>query len=135
MSAYGMNVRINAPLDQALDQAKAALSEQGFGILTEIDVAATLKTKLGVDVPAQVILGACNAPLASQGLQIEPDLGLLLPCNVVVRADESGQTLVSALNPEIMISVTDRPQLQPIAADAKARLQNVLAALADDQHR
>ncbi len=79
MPAYGMSVRIDAPLDQALDRARAALSHQGFGILTEIDVAATLKAKLDVDVPPQIILGACNAPLARQGLQIEPDLGLLLP--------------------------------------------------------
>lgn len=135
MSAYGMSARIDAPLDQALDRARAALSEQGFGILTEIDVAATLKAKLGVEVPPQVILGACNAPLAREGLQTEPDLGLLLPCNVVVRVDESGQTLVSALNPEIMVSVTGRLELQPIAADAKARLQNALGALAGDEHR
>ena len=133
MSAYGMSVRIDAPLDQALDRARAALAEQGFGILTEIDVAATLKTKLGVDVPAQVILGACNAPLAREGLQIEPDLGLLLPCNVVVRVDESGQTLVSALNPEIMVAVPGRPELGPIAADAKARLQKALGAIAGEQ--
>ena len=130
MSDYGMSVRIDAPLDQALELARAALGEQGFGILSEIDVAATLKAKLGVDVAPQVILGACNAPLAREGLQIEPNLGLLLPCNVVVRADESGQTLVSALNPEIMVSVPGRPELQPIAADAKDRLQKALASIA-----
>ncbi len=91
----------------------------------------TLKAKLDVDVPPQVILGACNAPLARQGLQIEPDLGLLLPCNVVVRTDDSGQTLVSSLNPEIMVSVPGRPELEPIATDAKTRLQSALAAVAD----
>ncbi|MDP9444523.1 MAG: DUF302 domain-containing protein [Actinomycetota bacterium] len=128
-----MSVRIDATLEQALDRTRAALAEQGFGILTEIDVAATLKEKLDVDVPPQVILGACNAPLAREGLQIEPDLGLLLPCNVVVRTNDSGQTLVSSLNPEIMVSVPDRPELQPIAADAKARLQNALAAVADNR--
>ena len=99
MADFGMSVRVDAPLDQALERTRAALADQGFGILTEIDVAATLKAKLDVDVPPQVILGACNAPLARQGLQIEPDLGLLLPCNVVVRTDDDGQTLVSALNP------------------------------------
>ena len=130
MSDYGMRVRIDATIEEALDRTRAALAEQGFGILTEIDVAATLKEKLDVDVPPQVILGACNAPLAREGLQIEPDLGLLLPCNVVVRTDGSGQTLVSSLNPEIMVSVPGRPELQPIAADAKARLQNALAAVA-----
>lgn len=133
MSDYGMSVRIDATIEEALDRTRAALAEQGFGILTEIDVAATLKEKLDVDVPPQVILGACNAPLAREGLQIEPDLGLLLPCNVVVRTDDSGQTLVSSLNPEIMVSVPDRPELQPIAADAKARLQNALAAVADNR--
>ena len=130
MTDYGLSVRVDAPLDQALERARAALGEQGFGILTEIDVAATLEAKLGVDVAPQVILGACNAPLAREGLQIEPDLGLLLPCNVVVRTDESGQTLVSALNPEIMVSVSGRPELEPIAADAKDRLQKVLDSLA-----
>ncbi len=118
------------PAPRRSQSQRAALAEQGFGILTEIDVAATLKAKLDVDVPPQVILGACNAPLARQGLQIEPDLGLLLPCNVVVRTDDSGQTLVSSLNPEIMVSVPGRPELEPIAADAKTRLQNALAAVA-----
>ena len=132
MTDYGMSVRIDAPLDQALERARAALGEQGFGILTEIDVAATLKAKLGVDVAPQVILGACNAPLAREGLLIEPNLGLLLPCNVVVRTDESGQTLVSALNPEIMVSVPGRPELEPIAADAKERLQKALASIAEN---
>ncbi|MDP9496118.1 MAG: DUF302 domain-containing protein [Actinomycetota bacterium] len=125
-----MSVRIDAPLHQALERTRVALAEQGFGILTEIDVAATLKAKLDVEVPPQVILGACNAPLAREGLQIEPDLGLLLPCNVVVRTDDSGQTLVSSLNPQIMVSVPGRPELEPIAADAKLRLQNALAAVA-----
>ena len=134
MSDYGMSVRIDASMEEALDRTRAALAEQGFGILTEIDVAATLKAKLDVDVAPQVILGACNAPLAREGLQIEPNLGLLLPCNVVVRTDEqSGQTLISSLNPEIMVSVPGQPQLQPIAADAKARLQSVLDTVAGKQ--
>ncbi|RBY98108.1 ABC transporter [Blastococcus sp. TF02-8] len=126
-----MSVHVNAPLDEALERTRAALADQGFGILSEIDVAATLKAKLDVDVPPQIILGACNAPLARQGLQIEPDLGLLLPCNVVVRTDDDGQTLVSALNPELMVTVPGRPELEPIAADAKARLQEALRAVAD----
>ncbi len=133
MTDFSMSVRVDAPLEQALERTRAALAEQGFGILTEIDVAATLKAKLDVDVPPQVILGACNAPLARQGLQIEPDLGLLLPCNVVVRTDDDGQTLVSSLNPEIMVSVPGRPELEPIAADAKTRLQQALNAVANGQ--
>ena len=133
MADYGMSMRLDAPMDQVLDRVRAALAEQGFGILTEIDVAAPLQAKLGVEVPPQVILGACNAPLAREGLRIEPDLGLLLTCNVVVRADATGQTLVSALNPEIMVSVPGRPELEPIAADAKTRLQRALAAVAGEQ--
>ena len=131
MADFGMSVRVDAPLDLSLERTRAALADQGFGILTEIDVAATLKAKLDVDVAPQIILGACNAPLAREGLQIEPDLGLLLPCNVVVRTDEDGQTLVSALNPELMVTVPDRPELKPIAADAKARLQEALRTVAD----
>lgn len=131
MADFGMSVHVDAPLDEALERTRTALADQGFGILTEIDVAATLKAKLDVDVPPQIILGACNAPLARQGLQIEPDLGLLLPCNVVVRTDDDGRTLVSALNPELMVTVPGRPELEPIAADAKARLQEALRAVAD----
>jgi len=131
MADYGMSVRVDAPLEQALERTRAALAEQGFGVLTEIDVAATLKAKLDVDVPPQIILGACNAALARQGLQIEPDLGLLLPCNVVVRVDETGQTLVSALDPELMVSVPGRPELQPVASEARTRLLTALRTVAD----
>jgi len=130
MSAFGMSVRLDVPLAEALERARTALADQGFGILTEIDVAATLRAKLGVEVAPQVILGACNAPLAREGLRIEPDLGLLLPCNVVVRVDEDGTTLVSALDPELLVSVPGRPELEPIAAEAKTRLQAALAAIA-----
>ena len=130
MTAIGMSVRLDVPLDEALQRARTALADQGFGILTEIDVAATLQAKLGVEVAPQVILGACNAPLAREGLRIEPDLGLLLPCNVVVRVDQDGTTLVSALDPELLVSVPGRPELEPIAAEAKTRLQSALAAIA-----
>ena len=130
MTAIGMSVRLDVGLDEALQRTRTALADQGFGILTEIDVAATLQAKLGVEVAPQVILGACNAPLAREGLRIEPDLGLLLPCNVVVRVDQDGATLVSALDPELLVSVPGRPELEPIAAEAKARLQTALAAIA-----
>ena len=130
MTTIGMSVRLDLPLDEALQRARTALAEQGFGILTEIDVAATLQAKLGVEVGPQVILGACNAPLAREGLRIEPDLGLLLPCNVVVRVDQDGTTLVSALDPELLVSVPGRPELEPIAAEAKTRLQAALATIA-----
>ena len=130
MTAIGMSVRLDVGLDEALQRTRTALADQGFGILTEIDVAATLQAKLGVEVAPQVILGACNAPLAREGLRIEPDLGLLLPCNVVVRVADDGTTLVSALDPELLVSVPGRPELEPIAAEAKARLQTALAAIA-----
>ena len=130
MSAFGMSVRLDVPLAEALERARTALADQGFGILTEIDVAATLRATLGVEVASQVILGACNAPLAREGLRIEPDLGLLLPCNVVVRVDQDGTTLVSALDPELLVSVPGRPELAPIAAEAKTRLQSALATIA-----
>lgn len=134
MSDVGMSVHIDASMEEALDRTRSALAERGFGILTEIDVAATLKAKLDVDVAPQVILGACNAPLAREGLQIEPDLGLLLPCNVVVRTDDqSGQVLIPSLDPEIMVSVPGQPQLQPIAADAEARLRSALDTVAGKQ--
>jgi uncharacterized protein (DUF302 family) len=130
VTAIGMSVRLDVPLDEALQRARTALADQGFGILTEIDVAATLQAKLGVEVAPQVILGACNASLAREGLRIEPDLGLLLPCNVVVRVDQDGTTLVSALDPELLVSVPGRPELEPIAAEAKTRLQSALATIA-----
>ena len=130
MPTIGMSVRLDVPLDEALQRARTALADQGFGILTEIDVAATLQAKLGVEVAPQVILGACNAPLAREGLRIEPDLGLLLPCNVVVRVADDGTTLVSALDPELLVSVPGRPELEPIAAEAKTRLQSALATIA-----
>jgi uncharacterized protein (DUF302 family) len=130
MATIGMSVRLDVPLDEALQRARTALAEQGFGILAEIDVAATLQAKLGVEVAPQVILGACNAPLAREGLRIEPDLGLLLPCNVVVRVADDGTTLVSALDPELLVSVPGRPELEPIAAEARTRLQSALATIA-----
>src|SRR5215207_5960359 len=115
MPTIGLSVRLDIPLDEALQRARTALAEQGFGFPVEIDVAATLQAKLGVEVAPQVILGACNAPLAREGLRIEPDLGLLLlPCNVVVRVDQDGTTLVSALDPELLVSVPGRPELGPI---------------------
>jgi uncharacterized protein (DUF302 family) len=129
MSGYGMTVRLEAPVEEVLERTRVALAEQGFGVLTEIDVAATLATKLGVTVPAQVILGACNPALAHRALGVEPEIGLLLPCNVVVRTGEDGATLVAALDPDVMVRVTERPELEPVAAEARDRLAKALAAL------
>lgn len=126
---YGIGVTVDSGYDEVVERTRAALADQGFGILTEIDVAATLRTKLGVEVPPQIILGACNPPLAHRGLQAEPDLGLLLPCNVVVRSDGSGATRVTAMDPLVMVGVTGRPELEAVAEDARARLQAVLEVL------
>lgn len=130
MTDFGMSIQVPGPLGAVIERVRSALSAEGFGVLTEIDIAATFKAKLDVDVPPQVILGACNAPLAREGLRIEPDLGLLLPCNVVVRAGEDGQVIVGAVNPEMMVQATGRPDLEPVATDAGARLRRVLDAVA-----
>ena len=126
---YTMTTTLDAPFEHALMQTRAALAEQGFGVLTEVDIAATLKTKLGVDVPAQVILGACRPPLAHQALQVEPSVGVLLPCNVVVRATGDRQCVVEALDPAIMVSVTDNDALRGVAEEARGRIQAALESL------
>jgi uncharacterized protein (DUF302 family) len=105
------------------------LAEQGFGVLTEIDVRATLRQKLGVDMTDHVILGACNPALAHQALQADPDIGLLLPCNVVVRVEGPDTTLVQALDPEVMVQVSNAPGLSAIADEAARRLRAALEFL------
>jgi uncharacterized protein (DUF302 family) len=127
-TAYGMVVTTPRPLDEVEQAVRESLAEEGFGILTEIDVAATLKQKLGVDRPPYKILGACNPPLANRGLEAEDDLGLLLPCNVVVYT-KGDRTVVAALEPQLMADVTDNPQLQDVASEAKGRLEKALARL------
>ena len=126
---YGISTTLDQPFDATVTAVRAALADQGFGILTEIDMAATLKKKLDVDVPAQVILGACNPPLAHRALQAEQSVGLLLPCNVVVRALGDDTTLVEALDPLVMVQVTGNTALQAVSEDAAARLRAALATL------
>jgi uncharacterized protein (DUF302 family) len=129
LEAMGMPVRLAVPYEEARARVTAALKEEGFGVLTEIDVQATMKSKIDQDVEPQVILGACNPHLAFQALQSEPGIGLLLPCNVVVRR-EHGRTLVSALDPQVMVSLPDSPALQGVADDATSRLRAALDAVA-----
>jgi uncharacterized protein (DUF302 family) len=108
----------------------AALKQEGFGVLTQIDVQATLQAKLGVAMQPYLILGACNPQLAYQALQVEPELGLLLPCNVIVYDNGDGTTTVSIVDPIQMLGVVENPALQPIAEEANRRLQRVVARLA-----
>lgn len=125
---YGRTVLIDDPVAEAVGRVKDALKAQGFGTLTEIDVQATLREKIGAEVDPYVILGACNPTLAHRALQAEPDVGLLLPCNVIVRVHED-RTVVSALDPEIIADLTDHPDLQPIADEATRLLDAALESL------
>ena len=118
--------------DDTLQRTRAALADQGFGVLTEIDLTATLKAKLDVDTAPQVILGACRPPLAHAALQAEPSIGLLLPCNVVVRALDDSHTLVQAMDPAVMVTLTGNHNLDDVAAEARARLTAALDALSTD---
>ena len=126
---YALAVTVERPFVPTLEAVRAALGEQGFGVLTEIDLAATLKAKIGADIPPQVILGACRPPLAHAALQAEPSIGLLLPCNVVVRAVDDTTTLVEAMDPEVMVALTRNDGLVEVAQDAGRRLSAALASL------
>lgn len=130
-----MNLAISIPLQTSFDDAvaktRAALAEQGFGVLTEIDVKATLKAKLGHDMEDYLILGACNPPLAHRALDVRRQIGLLLPCNVVVRADpdHAGTVLVEAMNPGLLVEVTGEPDLRPVAEEVTERLKAAIDSL------
>lgn len=126
---YAMTTEIDQPFDEVLVRTRAALADQGFGVLTEIDIKSTLKDKLDVDVEPQVILGACRPPLAHQALQADPSIGLLLPCNVVVRSIDGNRTRVEALDPDVMVSVTGNSALADVAEEARKRLTDALDSL------
>jgi uncharacterized protein (DUF302 family) len=132
---YGQFIDLPGGFAQALDKVIAALKTEGFGILSDIDVQKTLKEKIGADLPAYRILGACNPPLAHRALTAEPEIGLLLPCNVVVR-EEGDKIRVGFLDPQGMVELTGNPQLRAVADEAQQRLERVRAALlADAQGR
>jgi uncharacterized protein (DUF302 family) len=127
---YGISTNVDRPFAPTLASTRSALAEQGFGILTEIDLQATLKAKLDVDIEPQVILGACRPPLAYAAVQVEPSIGLLLPCNVVVRSLAADRTLVEVLDPQVMEGLTGNAAVAEVAAEARTRLLAVLDALA-----
>jgi len=126
---YGFSERINVPYEEAVEKIKAALKEQGFGVLTEIDVRATLKKKLNVEFEKYVILGACNPPFAYKALQTEEEIGLLLPCNVIVYEPEEGVSVLSAINPMEAMSIVDNPSLEDIARKIGEKLKRALEAM------
>jgi uncharacterized protein (DUF302 family) len=127
---YGIAIRAAVPFAEAVARVRDALGAQGFGVLTEIDVQATLRDKLGEDMEPYLILGACNPPLAHRALAADRRIGLLLPCNVVVRA-EAGQTVIEALDPQAMVAVAGEASLQLVADEAAARLRAALDSLQD----
>lgn len=128
-SAYTLTVDLPLPFEQAVPKVVAALAAQGFGILTEINVQATLKKKLDADTRPYLILGACNPPMAHRALAAEPAIGALLPCNVVVAANESGGVTVAAIDPVAMFGVVGRPDIEPLAIEVRTALQAALDAV------
>lgn len=128
LEEYSLRTRLPITYEEAVDRVTEALKAEGFGVLTEIDAKATLKKKLGVDFRKYVILGACNPPLAYRALQAEPELGLLLPCNVIVYEDGT-ETVVSIIDPLSMMGIVKNPDLDAVAREARARLERVIDTL------
>ena len=127
---YGFTTRLTGlSFDQALEKTVAALKAEGFGVLSDIDVQHAMKEKLGADMPPYRILGACNPALAHQALQAEPDIGLLLPCNVIVREESPEHIVIGFLDPQIMVKLVGKNAMQTVADQAEQRLRRVCASL------
>jgi uncharacterized protein (DUF302 family) len=126
---YGIETTVDLSYDEAIEKVTAALQEEGFGVLTEIDVKATLKKKIDADFRRYIILGACNPHFAHRALQAEIDIGMLMPCNVIVYEADDGKTVVAAMDPGVMSRVSDNPELPKIAAEARERVERAIASL------
>ncbi len=126
---YTFGTTLAQPIAEVRPRVEAALKAEGFGVLTEIDVAATLKAKLGVERPPYLILGACKPTLAHAALEADPSIGALLPCNVVLREDEAGTTTIEVLDPVVALSIAGQPSILSIASEARERLSRVVEAL------